>query len=233
MTRTVSSVARLASLVVGVASATLVVAAPQSTTPAAPPASPPAAKPADRPPETAPPAAPSQPEAKPTAPPATEAPKPAAPPASENPPAVAIAGTMWDQLYKDLDGKDVDLAQFAGKPMVIELWATWCGPCRRQREIMHQLSEEFPDIAFIAASTDQGGGNTVKIFLAEKKSPKTSRVVELLATPALQARLNKLNNGVNIPKVAYVNKKGQLIDVSIGVQNPAFMKTMLKNMTKK
>jgi thiol-disulfide isomerase/thioredoxin len=236
MTRSAPSAVKLASLALGVAMATLAVAAPQATPPASPPPpanpAPPAEKPAtppaeQKPADATPPATAPAPSGGETAPKAPD--QPAAEPAAKPP----IAGTMWDQLYKDLDGKEVDLAEFAGKPMVIELWATWCGPCRRQREIMHQLSEEFPEIVFVAASTDQGGGNTVKIFLAQQKSPKTSRVVELLATQALQSRLNKLNNSTSIPKVAYVNKKGQLVDVSVGTQNPTFMKTMLKNMTKK
>lgn len=143
-----------------------------------------------------------------------------------------VIGTMWDRLYVDLDGNHVDLGDVAGKPMVIELWATWCGPCIRQRAHMHELSAEFPDVVFVAASVDQGGANAVRIFLAQNKSPKTSRVKELLATPELRAKLDRINNSKSIPKVAYVNRKGQLTDVSLGTQKPDFMKAMLRNLSK-
>lgn len=145
-----------------------------------------------------------------------------------------IAGTMWGGLYKDLNGKDVDLGDVAGKPMVIELWATWCGPCRKQREHMHALSQEYPDVAFVAASVDQGGGGAVRIYIAEKEKgvSKTTKVIDVLATPELQARFDKFNASRSIPKVGYVNRKGELVDVSLGTQKPDFMKAMLKNLTK-
>jgi thiol-disulfide isomerase/thioredoxin len=159
----------------------------------------------------------------------------AAPQAPQTPaPKPDIAGTMWGGLYKDLNGKAVDLGDVAGKPMVIELWATWCGPCRKQREHMHALSQEYPDVAFVAASVDQGGGGAVRIYIAEKEKgvSKTTKVIDVLATPELQAKFDKFNASRSIPKVGYVNRKGELIEVALGTQKPDFMKAMLKNLTK-
>jgi thiol-disulfide isomerase/thioredoxin len=160
--------------------------------------------------------------------------RPAAPAADTPAAKPDLAGTMWGGLYKDLNGKAIDLGDIAGKPMVIELWATWCGPCRKQREHMHAMSQEYPDVAFVAASVDQGGGGAVRIYIAEKEKgvSKTSKVIDVLATPELQARFDKFNPSPSIPKVGYVNRKGELIEVALGTQKPEFMKAMLKNLTK-
>jgi cytochrome c biogenesis protein CcmG/thiol:disulfide interchange protein DsbE len=46
-------------------------------------------------------------------------------------------------VLEDMNGVKVDLASFAGKPVVINLWATWCGPCKLETPQLVSLSEKF------------------------------------------------------------------------------------------
>ena len=57
----------------------------------------------------------------------------------------------------DLDGKEWSLADFRGKYVYIDLWATWCNPCRKEFPYMKELSESFKDaeIVFLGLSTDK------------------------------------------------------------------------------
>lgn len=48
-----------------------------------------------------------------------------------------------DVVLEDLRGAKVDLARYAGKPLVINLWATWCGPCRLETPQLVALAEKF------------------------------------------------------------------------------------------
>jgi len=66
---------------------------------------------------------------------------------SEGPPAP-------DFRLTSLQGESVELEDFAGRVLVLELWATWCGPCRLQADILHELYEEVAhsDIEFLAVS---------------------------------------------------------------------------------
>jgi len=141
-------------------------------------------------------------------------------------------GPMHAAIYRDLDNKVVDLADAAGKPMIMELWATWCGPCVRQRAIMHQLSAEYEDGVFVGLSVDEKGPQYVKNWIAKSStpSPHTSKVRDLMATPEVRSLIARRKSAGTVPQVIYVSRKGEILDVSIGVQGEPFMRAMLKNL---
>ena len=45
----------------------------------------------------------------------------------------------------DINGKEYHLKDFAGKPLYIDLWATWCGPCRREIPFLDKIKEQYKD----------------------------------------------------------------------------------------
>jgi thiol-disulfide isomerase/thioredoxin len=63
-----------------------------------------------------------------------------------------------DFVLHDLDGKTVSLNQFKGKPILINFWATWCGPCKEELPSMqrlHEASKSNGDIQILAISIDR------------------------------------------------------------------------------
>jgi len=46
-------------------------------------------------------------------------------------------------VVDDITGKKVDLASFAGKPLVLNMWATWCGPCRIETPQLMALADKY------------------------------------------------------------------------------------------
>lgn len=54
-----------------------------------------------------------------------------------------------DLVLASLDGKAEPLARFAGKPTVVNLWATWCPPCVREMPVLHAAQVERQDIHFV------------------------------------------------------------------------------------
>jgi len=46
---------------------------------------------------------------------------------------------------KDMSGKEVRLADYAGKPLIINFWATWCGPCKDEIPGLVQIAQKYKD----------------------------------------------------------------------------------------
>lgn len=64
-----------------------------------------------------------------------------------------------DFKFPDVNGKEVALSDFKGKVVYIDIWATWCGPCKGEIPYMGKLEEEFkdcPDMVFLSVSIDKG-----------------------------------------------------------------------------
>ncbi len=53
-----------------------------------------------------------------------------------------------DYLLKDMDGNDVNLADFKGRPLIINFWATWCGPCKHEIPAFVELVDKYRDEGF-------------------------------------------------------------------------------------
>ncbi|WP_316836611.1 TlpA disulfide reductase family protein [Pedobacter nutrimenti] len=58
--------------------------------------------------------------------------------------------------YPDQKGKSVSLSDFNGKVVVVDVWATWCAPCKQQIPFLKKMEEEFKgkDVAFISVTVD-------------------------------------------------------------------------------
>ena len=70
--------------------------------------------------------------------------------------------------FTDADGKAVSLGDFAGRLVLVNLWATWCAPCRREMSSLDRLQTRLGDnITILAISEDMGGDKAVAPFVAK------------------------------------------------------------------
>ena len=71
-------------------------------------------------------------------------------------PATAVTGDRDDTLGTDLDGHLWTLDELEGRPYVLNFWATWCGPCRKELPEMQRLAEEFESQGVVVILINDG-----------------------------------------------------------------------------
>ncbi|MEO8547060.1 MAG: TlpA disulfide reductase family protein [Sphingomicrobium sp.] len=77
-----------------------------------------------------------------------------------------------DVTFQDPDGGDIRLADFKGVPVLVNLWASWCGPCVKELPTLEKLSDSHlqdGQLGVIAVSQDMAPHSSVTAFLAEHK----------------------------------------------------------------
>ena len=73
-----------------------------------------------------------------------------------------------DAVLVDMQDQPAPLAAFAGKPTVINLWATWCGPCRREMPVLAQAQQAHPQVQFVFANQGETSEEVADYLRAEK-----------------------------------------------------------------
>jgi len=130
-----------------------------------------------------------------------------------------------DFELKTLDGETVRLSDFAGKPVLVNFWATWCGPCRA----------EFPD--FQEASIDNAG----KLVIIGINNTATDQaelvddfVAEMGATfPIVLDPDGQVSESYQIrglPTSIFVNRDGIVDEVFTGPINKAYIEAKLNEL---
>ena len=64
--------------------------------------------------------------------------------------------------FLDASGKEVSIASFRGKTVILSLWAPWCIPCLQEMPSLDRLAGRLPDVAVVAVTKDSVGDSPSK-----------------------------------------------------------------------
>ena len=115
-----------------------------------------------------------------------------------------------DFTLQDMNGKSVKLSDYKGKVVLLEFWATWCGPCRMSAPGIEKLHKAYKDkgLVVLAISVDQGGWDDVKAFISEFGITYTVLKGTDDVTSEYQVR--------SIPMLLVLNKEGKITKRYLG-----------------
>lgn len=121
----------------------------------------------------------------------------------------------YDFQIKDLNGNRLDFAQFKNKVVFLNLWATWCGPCRAEMPTIQKLYEKMeddPNVVFVMLSIDKDKDLPKVIkYLKDKDYTFNGYMPSGYLTEQLNVR--------SIPTTFVISKEGKIITKEVGTTN--------------
>jgi peroxiredoxin len=111
----------------------------------------------------------------------------------------------------DLEGKKVPLSDFAGKVVVLNFWATWCGPCRAEIPDLITLQSKYgpQGVVVVGLSLDAEGAGIVKPFIQEHRVD-----YPMLIADAATAR--QFGGIIGIPTTFVLDRQGRIVKKFVG-----------------
>lgn len=135
----------------------------------------------------------------------------------------AWADSPLDTPLKDLQGKPQKLSQWSGKPMVINFWAPWCGPCREETPDLVKLQKAYGSkVQFVGVAIDE-----IAPVTQFTKQYKVSYPTLLGDGDALEL-MSKLGNVQGaLPFTVVIDTQGKVTVKDLGRVKPDEMKKTL------
>jgi peroxiredoxin len=116
-----------------------------------------------------------------------------------------------DFTLTDLQGKTWTLKELKGKVVLVNFWATWCPPCRKEMPDLNTLYQRFKDQGFVILAISDEEAGKVKPFIAERKIS-----YPVMLDPG--RKVNELFQVEGIPKSFVYDREGKLVAQSIDMR---------------
>ena len=115
----------------------------------------------------------------------------------------------------DLNGKKVSLADYKGHAVVLNFWATYCGPCKLEMPWFQDLENKYKGQGLVVLGLDQDDGMAVKEVATASK--RVGVTYPILMPDDKVAKSYQLSD--YIPETFYVDKSGKIVDQTIGAHS--------------
>ncbi len=133
------------------------------------------------------------------------------------------AAPAWQLL--DLDGKTIKDADFKGKIVVLNFWATWCVPCREEIPSLIELHQQYGDdgVIIVGASVDRGGVDLVKRFVQRFK-------INYPIVIADEKMMRDFGNVEAVPTTFLIDRNGRVAGKHVGFAEKETLEREIKSL---
>lgn len=125
-------------------------------------------------------------------------------------------------MLADLGGKPLSLASFSGKVVLLNFWATWCGPCRSEIPGLIELQSKYADrLQVVGLSTDEGPAENVKHYAERMRINYPVGI----ATPEVEQKYGGI---LALPTSFLLDSQGRVVQKHIGLWDQAYFELEIR-----
>ena len=129
-----------------------------------------------------------------------------------------------DFKAKDLNGNDINLESLKGKVVLLNFWATWCGPCRAEIPGLIQLQTTYKErLQIIGLAVDVEDENELRSVVKEE----SINYPVVVTTPEVRMAYGGITA---LPTVFVVNPEGKVVQKHVGLFNPVLYETEVRSL---
>ncbi len=131
-----------------------------------------------------------------------------------------------DFTVLDENGREVNLSDFAGKPIVVNFWATWCYYCKEEMPDFNKAYKEYPEVQFVMVNATDGYQETVDI--AKEYVEDNNFKFDIFFDTEYDAI--EAYDISNFPSTFFINEDGELVESKIGMIDYNTLTQKIENM---
>jgi len=137
----------------------------------------------------------------------------------------APAFTLPVVLNGDADAKTLSLADYKGSAVVLDFWASWCGPCQLEAPVVNKLAQRFRDrgLVVLGVDTNEPNGRTPGHAWAQQHG---------LSYPIVFDEGNEAAERYNVtsmPTLVVISRSGKITAVREGLTSDAELESLVEN----
>ena len=131
--------------------------------------------------------------------------------------------------YPDQNGNNVSLDDLKGKYVYVDVWATWCGPCKKEIPFLKEMDEEYKgkNIAFVSLSIDKMEHKDKWLKMIEDEGLKG---IQILADNDWNSEFVTAYNIKGIPRFILIDKEGNIVNSNAPRPSDPYLKEVLSTL---
>lgn len=137
----------------------------------------------------------------------------------------AVPDPLFTKSFPDVDGRQLALKQWLGKPVVANFWATWCPPCVKEMPDLEALHKKYDAVSFLGLGID-----TASNVQAFTEKVKVSYPLLLLGHGGISLMRDLGNKAGGLPFTVVFDARGRLHSKILGQIKPHELEQTIRSL---